>query len=163
MGINTLLKKAPWENSERLTLYHESFLYEQRLLSLAVLFLLGEEYVPKAILNTMSTKYRDQVRNSVNSAVFSRALKNHFRQVPSGEIVANQMLRRMESYVNVVRDTKDSETDVLEAITMTLAKRVPPQSSEQLEQYQNRVGKIINFTETLVNKSLTKKYTIVEL
>ena len=145
-------------------MYHESFLYEQRLLSLSFLFLIGEEYVPKAVLNTMPPKYKDQVRHSVNSAVFTRALKHHFRQLPSGDDVANQMLRRMESYVNVTRASSHTkEEDVIEALTMMLAKRVPPQSRQQLELYEKRVGKILAFTEGMVTKSLAKKYTIVEL
>lgn len=163
MGINTLLTKAPWESGQRVSAYHESFLYEQRLLSLSILFLMGEEYVPKQILNTMPSKYWDQVRHSVNLAVFGRALKHHFRQTPNGDVLADQMLRRMESYITITRTTKGTEDDALEAITHTLAKRVPPQTSDQLELYQKRVSLIFHFTESMVTKSLGQKYTIVEI
>ena len=163
MGINTLLVKAPWEADERVSAYHESFLYEQRLVALSVLFLMGEEYVPTATLRTMPGKYRDQVRHSVNLAVFTRALKHHYRQLASGNEVADQMIRRMEAYVDIMRQANHQEDDPLETVTMMLAKRVPPQTERQLELYQKRIDKIFEYTETLVKRSVYEKYTITEL
>jgi hypothetical protein len=163
MGINTLLVKAPWEKGERVSAYHESFLYEQRLLGLTMLLLLGEEYVPKHVLKTMNAKFKDQVRISVNLAVFKRALKHHFRQLASGDEVVEQMLNRMESYIVLIRETEQNKEDPIEAITMILARRVPPKSQEQYELYLKRVESIFDFTESLVRKSLNEKYEIVEM
>lgn len=163
MGINTLLTKAPWESEARVSPYHESFVHEQQLLSLSILLLLGEEYVPASVLKTMAPRYRDQVRHSVNQAVFSRALRHHFRQIPNGAARADQMIRRMESYISITRESKNDKSDPLEAIAYTLAKRVPPQTTEQYEQYQKRVNKIFQFTEKMAHKSLGEKYTIDEM
>ena len=66
MGINSLLQKAPWEREAQISSYRESFLYEQRLLGLTILYLLGEDFVPDSVLKTMPAKYGDQVRDSVN-------------------------------------------------------------------------------------------------
>lgn len=164
MGVNTLIAKAPWELAgERVSAYHESFLYEQRLIALSVLFLLGEEYVPATVLRTMPGKYRDQVRHSVNLAVFTRALKHHYRQLASGNEVAEQMTRRMEAYIDIMRQAAHQNNDPLKAITMLLAKRVPPQTEQQLQLYQDRIDKIFEFTEQLTKRSLSEKYTITEL
>jgi hypothetical protein len=163
MGINTLLTKAPWESGERVSAYHESFLYEQRLLGLTILFLLGEEYIPKDVLKTMPPKYRDQVRHSVNQAVFSRALKHHYRQTSDGDSVAELMVRRMETYINTTREASRADTDAVEAVTTTLARRVPPLNRNQLELYTKRVEKIFVFTENLVTKSLKNSYNITEM
>lgn len=161
MGINSLLQKAPWEVGERVSSYTESFMYEQRLLSLAILFLMGEEYVPASVIKTMPKKYSHQVRHSVNQSVFLRALKHHYRNVPKGDALAERMLLRMESYVIITRDAQTHNADPLEAITMTLAKRVPPRNNEQLDRYLDRVRKIFAYTEELVSHSLSKKYEIV--
>jgi hypothetical protein len=164
MGINTLLTKAPWELvGERVSAYHESFMQEQRLLALTMLILLGEEHIPQSVLVTMPAKYRVQVRDSVNQAVFSRALKHHFRQDPRGNAIADQMIRRMESYITISREAENSNNDSLEAITETLARLVPPRSQEQLDLYLKRVEKIFEYTETLVRKSLKSRYEITEM
>lgn len=159
MGVNTLLTKAPWENGSSVSPYRESFLDEQRTIALSILFLMGEDYVPESVLNTMP-HMRDQVRNSVNQAVFLRALKHHFRHVARGDELATKVLLRMESYITITRDAKQHNADPLEALTYTLAKRVPAHSDEQFEKYKQSVGKIFRFTEALVKRSLQEKYTI---
>jgi hypothetical protein len=161
MGINTLLKKAPWENETQFSPYRESFLFEQRLLGLTILYLLGEEYVPESVLKTMPSKYGDQVRDSVNTAVFLRALKHHLRHSTNGDARAEHILRRMDSYVRVTRESRDQDADPLEAITMILSRRVPPMNQEQFDKYEIRVKKIFNYTEALVKRSLTQKYDII--
>lgn len=161
MGINSLIQKAPWEITQRVSSYNESFMYEQRLLSLTILLLMGEEYVPKSALKTMPKKYSAQVRNSVNQSVFLRALKHHYRNLPGGDKLAERMLVRMDSYLSITRDAQAHNADPLEAITTLLAKRVPPRDQEQLDRYHERVQKIFAYTEGLVQKSLSKKYDIV--
>lgn len=161
MGINSLIQKAPWEITQRVSSYNESFMYEQRLLSLAILLLMGEEYVPESALKTMPKKYSGQVRNSVNQSVFLRALKHHYRNLPGGDKLAERMLLRMDSYLNITRDAHAHNADPLEAITMLLAKRVPPRDQEQLDRYHERVQKIFAYTEGLTQKSLSQKYEIV--
>lgn len=161
MGINSLLMKAPWEREAQISAYRESFLMEQRLFSLAILFLLGEEFVPAETLKTMPPEYADQVRNSVNTAVFLRALKHHFRHHPQGDRLAQHMMQRMASYVTITRNARDNNADPLEAIARMVAKRVPPQSQEQLDKYLERVEKIFDYTEGLIEKSLTERYNII--
>ena len=161
MGVNTLLQKAPWESEAHISAYRESFLFEQRLLGLTVLYLLGEEYVPESVLKTMPKQYGEQVRDSVNNAVFLRALKHYFRNESNGDAKAEQVLRRMDSYVKITREAYVQKADPLEAITLTLAKRVPPKNQEQLDQYHERVKGIYEYTEDLITRSLTKKYHIV--
>jgi hypothetical protein len=161
MGINSLLKRAPWEAEERLTKYHESFLYEQRLVCLSMLFLLGEEHVPQSLLQTMPQEYGAQIRDSVNHAVFLRALKHYYRHIPSGDAVATRVMERMHSYISITREASAQNADPLEAITLMLAKRVPPTDEEQEELYYQRVQKIFNYTDGLINRSLKEKYEIV--
>lgn len=161
MGINSLIQKAPWEMTQRVSSYNESFMYEQRLLSLALLLLMGEEYVPESALKTLPRKYSGQVRNSVNQSVFLRALKHHYRNLPGGDKLAERMLIRMDSYLSITRDAQAHNADPLEAITMLLAKRVPPRDQEQLDRYHERVQKIFAYTEGLVQKSISQKYDIV--
>ncbi len=161
MGINSLITRAPWEAGGRVSPYNESFIYEQRLLSLALLFLMGEEYVPESVVRTMPKKFSSQVRNSVNQSVFLRALKNHYRALPDGDALAQEMMLRMESYITITRKAHESNIDPLEAITTTLARRVPPRDESQSDNYLKRVGKIFTYTEGLVKRSLASKYEIV--
>lgn len=161
MGINTLIQKASWETGARVSPYNEKFIYEQRLLGLSILFLLGEEYVPESVVRTMPKKFSAQVRNSVNQTVFLRALKHHYRAYPSGDAIAEDMLKRMESYIAITRKAQAKNVDPLEAIASTLMKRVPPRNPEQSEHYFKRVESIFNFTKTLVSKSLDSKYEII--
>lgn len=161
MGINSLITRSPWEASGRVSSYSESFAYEQRLLSLAILFLMGEEYVPESVLKTMPKKYSTQVRHSVNLSIFMRALKHHYRNLPNGDALAQRMVQRMESYIVTTRDASTKHQDTITAINTTLARRVPPKDEEQRLKYQERVQKIFDYTEELVERSLTKKYEIV--
>jgi hypothetical protein len=161
MGINSLLTKAPWERERQISSYKESFVMEQRFFSLTILFLLGENYVPEETLKTMPPEYADQVRNSVNTSIFLRALKHHFRHHPQADKLADHMMRRMDSYINITREAYYQNADPLEAIAIMLAKRVPPQSEEQYDLYFERIGKIYDYTEALITKSLTDKYNIM--
>lgn len=161
MGINSLLVKAPWEREAQISAYRESFLMEQRLFSLTILFLLGEEYVPEEKVRTLAPKFHAQVRSSVNTAVFLRALKHHFRHHPQGERMAQHMMQRMESYIQITRRSRDQNADPLEAIALLLAQRVPPRDQSQLDKYLERVEKIFDYTDGLIQKSLEEKYDIV--
>jgi hypothetical protein len=161
MGINTLLMKAPWEHAARISSYKDSALHEQQLISLAVLYLFGEEYIPESVVHTMPEDYAEQIRDSVNQAVFSKALKNHFRSSPTGDKVAVHMMQRMTSYITAFRHGEKDKGNPLEDVTELLAKRVPPQSDEQYEKYFERVKQIFGFTEKMVTKSLSEKYKIV--
>lgn len=161
MGINSLVQKSPWETGERVSSYYESFVYEQRLLALALLFLMGEEYVPQSLVKTMPKKYSAQVRNSVNISVFSRALKHHYRNTPDGDKVAQKLMSQMDSYVDIMRKAQAQQGDPIEAITLKLLKRVPPRDQKQTDLYQKRVEKIFTYVKELVSKSLSEKYTIV--
>lgn len=160
MGINSLLKQSQIEASTKVSAYRESFLYEQRLLAMSLLFLLGEEYVPEQSLKTMPKKYHEQVRHSVNYSIFLRALKHHFRRTPNHEKVVEYMMTRMESYISLTKDAKNNNIDPLDAITITLAKRVPPRSDEQLDLYRERVSTIFALVEGLLEKTLAEKYEI---
>lgn len=161
MGINTLIQKASWETGIRVSPYNEKFIYEQRLLGLSILFLLGEDYVPESVVRTMPKKFSAQVRNSVNQTVFLRALKHHYRANANGDVLAEEMMKRMESYITITRRAQQKDVDPLDAIASTLMKRVPPRNQEQSEHYRKRVDAIFGFTETLVSKSLDSKYEII--
>jgi hypothetical protein len=161
MGINSLVTRAPWEAGGRVSSYNESFVYEQRLLALALLLLLGEEYVPESVVRTMPKKFSAQVRNSVNQSVFLRALKNHYRALPNGDALAQEMMIRMESYITITRKAHEQNADPLEAITQTLSRRVPPRDQSQNSNYLKRVSKIFAYTEGLATRSLGSKYEIV--
>ncbi len=161
MGINSLIQKSPWETGERVSSYYESFVYEQRLLALALLFLMGEEYVPEALVKTMPKKYSAQVRNSVNVSVFTRALKHYYRNTPNGDKVAQKLMSQIESYTTIMRRAQAQNSDPIEAITLKLLKRVPPRNQKQTDLYQKRVEKIFSYVRELVSKSLSKKYEIV--
>jgi len=69
IAIERLVEKAPWELERAVSKYHESFLTEQRCLGLSILLLLGEEQVPKKLLQGVP-KFEAQTRTSVNQAVF---------------------------------------------------------------------------------------------
>lgn len=161
MGINTLIQKASWEKGARVSPYNDKFIYEQRLLGLSILFLLGEDYVPQSVVRTMPKKFSAQVRDSVNQSVFLRALKNHYRAYPNGDALAEDMFKRMESYITITRKAQAKNVDPLEAIAVTLMKRVPPRNPEQSEHYRKRVESIFAVVKTLVSKSLDSKYEIV--
>lgn len=155
--------KAPWEKAPKVTKYHQSFITEERLLAMSLLYLLGEDFIPASVLNTMAPQYREQVRDSVNQAVFARALRHHFRNHADPKDLATKTLLRMESYISIIRDAEANNEDPLEATTFTLAKRVPPHSKDQLDYYSDSVEQTINYVEELVSNLLKTSYTITEL
>lgn len=159
MGINSLLHKAPWSVDGSVSAYKQSFLAEQRHISLTILFLLGEEYVPKDAIKTLPSA-ADQVRNSVNQAIFLRALRHYYRHAPQVDALAQHTFRRMESYIHDARTADGKEKTALEAMTTTLIKRVPPRTAEQAELYKNRVEDMFTHISGLIKRSLTEKYNI---
>lgn len=163
MGLVNFHDKAPWEKSPKITTYHQSFVTEERLLAMAILYLLGEEYVPAQVINTMAPKYRNQVRDSVNRAVFIRALKHFFRHHSDPNGLANKTIERMESYITIIRESRTANEDPLEATTYTLAKRVPPRSKEQLDHYEQSVERIMDYVEDFVDDTLKSGYVINDL
>ncbi len=160
IGIERLLVKAPWELERAVSPYHESFLTEQRCLGLTILLLLGENHVPPSAIETMPG-FERQARQSVNQAVFLRALKHYFEQKGMNPTRADIVLKRMQSYISDSRGAEASHRDPLEAMYHTLAKRVPPQDDAQREQYEKRVSKIYDYVEGLVQKALLERYHIV--
>ncbi len=159
LGIERLLVKAPWELERAVSAYHESFLTEQRCLGLAILLLLGEDHVPKKAAESMPG-FEDQARSSVNQAVFLRALKHYFQSTGLNPTRADMVLERMQSYLTDSREAEGSHEDPLEAMLETMCKRVPPKDEDQKEQYAVRVGKIYDYIEVLVEKSLLKRYEV---
>jgi len=159
IGIERLLVRAPWELERAVSAYHESFLTEQRCLGLAILLLLGEEHVSQAAVSTLPG-FEDQVRSSVNQAVFLRALKHYFEAHQLNPVRADMVLERMQSYLKDSRDADKNDADPLEAMYKTLSKRVPPQDEAQQTLYATRVGKIYDYVEGLVEKSLLKRYEV---
>lgn len=130
---------------------------------MSFLYLLGEDYIPAEVVNTMAPKYREQVRDSVNQAVFNRALKHFFRNHSDPKELTAKTFLRMESYIAVIRESEANNEDQLEATTYTLAKRVPPHSKEQLDHYEASVEQIMDYVEDLVDTLLESSYKITEL
>ena len=159
IGINHLLVKAPWELERSVSAYHASFLTEQRCIGLSILLLLGESHVPDDAVRTMPG-FEDQVRASVNQAVFLRALRHYFEQAGIEATRAAQVLERMQSYLADSRGADAAHTDPLEAMTATLVRRVPPKNDEQRQQYEQRISKIYDYIEGLVEKNLLKRYEV---
>ena len=159
IGIERLLLRAPWELERAVSAYHESFLTEQRCLGLAILLLLGEEHVSSAAVNTLPG-FENQVRSSVNQAVFLRALKQYFQAHKLNPVRAEMVLERMQSYLVDSREAEKNNSDPLEAMYITLAKRVPPKDDTQQELYAKRVTKIYDYVEGLVEKTLLKRYEV---
>jgi hypothetical protein len=158
LGIERLIVKAPWELERVVSAYHESFLTEQRCLSLAILLLLGENHVPSDAVQTMPG-YEDQARFSVNQAVFRRALKRYFEGKQLNPVRADMVIERMGSYITDSRDAEATEGDPLEAMFNTLARRVPPLDNEQAEHYAKRVEKIFDYVSGLV-EAVLKRYQV---
>lgn len=163
MGLAGITDKAPWEKGPKITKYHQSFVTEERLLAMSVLYFLGESYVPAEVLNTMATKYREQVRDSVNQAVFSRALKRHYHSKAEAAELSSKTMRQMESYVTCIHKSQHDNEDPLDPLVYTLAKRVPPQNKQQLKQYEASVDQILNYVEKMSEKTLKTEYKITEL
>lgn len=159
MGINTLMQKMPLEASQRISAYREVFMMEQRVIGLSVLMLIGEEYVPKAVVKTMPD-FPEQVRDSVNQAVFLRALKHHYRHLPQGDDFAEQIITRMGSYVATSREARTQNQDPIETLTATLIKRIPPKNDMQQKLYKETVRNIVEYMERLITLSLKERYQV---
>ncbi len=159
MGINQLLKKAPWETGEHVSSFRQSFQYEQRLISLVILMLLGEEHVPESALKTMPSA-REQARASINQIVFLRALTHYYQAHPEARPIAERALHKMESYVVATRYAQAKGVNPLEGIMEVLTRRVPPVSQQELEAYASRVQKILKYSQALIETSLQTRYTI---
>jgi hypothetical protein len=153
LGIERLIMKAPWELERVVSAYHESFLTEQRCLSLAILLLLGENHVPSDAVQSMPG-YENQARFSVNQAVFRRALKHYFESKRLNPVRADMVIERMGSYITGSREAEQDDSDPLGAMYDTLARRVPPLTDEQSDHYAKRVEKIFTYVSGLVEAVL---------
>ena len=158
LGIERLLVKAPWELERAVSVYHESFLTEQRCLGLTMLLLLGEEHVRHDAVQSMPG-YEDQARFSVNQAVFRRALRRYFESNNLNPVRADMVIERMGTYITTSREATQLQADPLEAMFRTLTRRVPPQDEEQEVQYANRIEKIYDYVSGLVD-ALLERYEI---
>ena len=159
IGFERLLKHAPWELERAVSVYHESFLTEQRCLGLAILLLLGEDHVPREAVESMPG-FEDQTRASVNQAVFRRALKHYFQAAQLNPVRADMVLDRMQSYVTDSRAANNRQESPLSAMLDIMSRRVPPRSEEQHALYATRVEKIYDYIDGLVEGSLLKRYEI---
>lgn len=159
MGINSLLSKSLWEVDGTVSAYKQSFLAEQRHISLTILFLLGEEYVPKDAMQSLPSA-AEQVRYSVNQAIFLRALKHYYRHAPQADAMAQHIFRRMESYIHDAQAADGKKVTALEAMTATLIKRVPPRTETQYTIYKTRVEDMYTHISNLIQRTLNEQYTI---
>jgi len=159
IGIERLLVKAPWELERAVSAYHERFLTEQRCIGLAILLLLGEEYVPKEALKTLPG-FESQTRASISQATFTRALRNYFESNKLNPVRADLVFERMRSYLTDSQAANEARKSPLEAMLTIMAKRVPPKDDVQREQYAARVEKIYDYIDGLVNNTLLKRYSI---
>jgi len=161
LGITHLIAKAPWELQRAVSEYHGNFLTEQRCIGLSILLLLGEEHVSPHKLQDMP-KFQDQVRASVNQATFTRALKHYFSQHGIESKRAEMVLERMHSYLTDSRQADKEGHDPLLAMAEILARRVPPKTERQREQYTERVEKIYEYIASLVQDKLLQRYQIID-
>jgi hypothetical protein len=159
LGITHLLAKAPWELQRAVSEYHGDFLTEQRCIGLSILLLLGEEHVPASAYESMPD-FETQIRASVSQATFLRALKHYFEQHSIEVLRAELVLKRMQSYLNDSREADKEERDPLAAMAITLSKRVPPKTEHQRELYDQRIGKIYEYIEELVQGNLLTRYRV---
>jgi hypothetical protein len=159
IGIERLVERAPWELEQAVSAYHESFLTEQRCLGLSILLLLGENHVPQKTDDALPG-FEEQARTSVNQAVFLRALRHYFSSKKLNPARAEMVLERMQSYIKDSKDAQAAKKDPLEAMFLTIVKRVPPLNEKQEEQYAQRVEKIYDYVEGLVQNNLFKRYNI---
>lgn len=158
--ISKLIEKSPWELERAVSAYHESFLTEQRCLGLAILVLLGEEHVPAKHLKEGMPGFEDQTRASVNQAIFLRALTHYFEQKSLNPSRAVLVLERMGGYITDSRKAEEHGIDALEAMAAIVMKRVPPKGDEQREKYLQRVGKIYDYIEGLLQNNILLRYNI---
>jgi hypothetical protein len=159
LSITHLLAKAPWELVRAVSEYHGNFLTEQRCIGLSILLLVGENHVPADAAESMP-KYEAQVRASVNQATFRRALKHYFAEQGIEASRTDLVLERMHSYVTDSRQADAEGQDPLEAMAAILVKRVPPKTNEQRQLYEQRVVKIFEYIEELVEGNLLQRYRI---
>jgi len=159
IGIERLIEKSPWELERAVSAYHESFLTEQRCLGLAILLLLGESHVPAKAVQSMPG-FEEQTRASVNQAIFLRALRRYFEAKGLSVNRADMVLERMQSYIADSRRAGEKQKDALKYMLETVVKRVPPKDDAQQELYAVRIGKIYDYIEALVEKSLLKRYEV---
>jgi hypothetical protein len=159
LGIAKLLEHAPWELERSVSAYHESFLTEQRCLGLAILVLLGEDHVPVTAVHSMPG-FEEQTRASVNQAVFLRALKRYFEQKGMNPLRASMVVERMGTYIADSKAASKKNKSPLDAMLAIVVKRVPPKDDNQRTQYKIRVGKIYEYIEGLVEKSLLMRYQV---
>jgi len=161
LAIERLLGNAPWELERAVSPYHESFLTEQRCLGLSILLLLGEDLVPPELIAEKGMPgFEDQTRSSINQAVFLRAFKHYFEAKNLNRVRADMAFERMQSYLKDSREANAKGQNPLEAMLLTVTKRVPPQDDAQKQQYQVRVGKIFDYIQGLVEKGILKRYDV---
>jgi hypothetical protein len=161
LGITHLISKAPWELQRAVSEYHGNFLTEQRCMGLSILLLLGEEHVPANRLQDMP-KFEDQVRASVNQATFTRALKHYFMQHDIEATRADMVLERMHSYLTESLQADKQGQDPLLAMTSILIRRVPPKTDRQRELYVERVQKMYDYIQSLVENKLLARYYVID-
>ena len=159
--IDRLLVKAPWELGRAVSEYHEVFLTEQRCIGLTMLLLLGEEHVPLDAASTVPG-FEDQARASVNQAVFMRALKEYFARTRFDTSRAERVLARMTSYIDDVRQAVQAGKQPLARMLATIIKRVPPKDARQRELYAERIEKMYDYIENMVQNELLARYRIVD-
>jgi hypothetical protein len=70
------------------------------------------------------------------------------------------VLERMQSYITDSRTATQAQKDPSEAMLQTVIKRVPPKDDVQKTQYAVRIGKIFDYIQALVEKSLLKRYEV---
>jgi len=162
IGIERLIERAPWELERAVSRYHESFLVEQRCLGLTILLLLGEDQVPTELINGQAMPgFEDQTRTSINQAVFLRALKHYFAGKNLSQVRADMVFKRMHSYLQASREAGEQNQNPLEAMLQTVIRRVPPQDEAQKQQYAERVEKIFDYIQGLVERGMLERYEIV--
>ncbi len=159
LGTDRLLLKAPWELGRAVSAYHEMFLTEQRCIGLTILLLMGEDHVPARSLNALPG-YEAQARASTNQAVFMRALKYYFQRTKFDPSRAEKVLARMVPYIADARKASETKSDPLKQMYQTICKRVPPKDEHQRKLYAERVYKMYDYIENLVQNDLLAKYHI---
>lgn len=161
LGIDRLLLKSPWELGRAVSAYHEMFLTEQRCIGLTMLLLIGEDYVPAKSLHALKG-YEAQARASTNQAVFMRALKYYFERTRFDPSRAEKVLERMVPYIAEARAANAVKEDPLKRMYQTVCKRVPPRDEHQRKLYAERIAKMYDHIESLVQNDLLKAYRIAD-
>lgn len=159
LGTDRLLLKAPWELGRAVSAYHEMFLTEQRCIGLTILLLMGEDHVPTKGLN-VPPGYKAHARASTNQAVFMRALKYYFQRTKFDPSRAEKVLARMVPYVVDARKASETKGDPLKQMYQTICKRASPKDEHERKLYAERVCKMYDYIENLVQNDLLVKYRI---